>query len=83
MTETIRSAAPDGDRDGRLRRYRRRARFRVVGWVLVALGAVIAVTHWLAHLGALGGEPSLTWDIVAGYPAGALLILVGFVLVGQ
>lgn len=83
MTEAGRSAAPDSDRDERLRRHRRRTRFRIVGWVLVAFGAAVAVTHWVAHLGGLGGQPNLTWDVLAGYPAGLLLILFGFILVGQ
>lgn len=83
MTGTGRLPAPDRDQDERLRRHRRRTRFRIVGWVLVVFGAVIAVIHWLAHLGAFGGAPDLRWDILAGYPTGALLLVVGFVLVGQ
>lgn len=60
-----------------------RRRKHIIGWVVVALGGVIGVIHWLGHLGAFGSPPSTLADLVAGYPAAGVLIVIGFVLVGQ
>lgn len=67
----------------RLRAYRRRRRLVRVGQVLMALGAVIAVVHWLGHIGAFGGQPSNLTDLLAGYPAAAVVFIAGGILAGQ
>ncbi len=77
------AASSANGREQRLRQYTRQRRLRVFGWVLVALGAAMGVVHWVAHLGALGGQPALGWDLAAGYPAAAILVIAGFILVGQ
>ncbi|WP_198152940.1 hypothetical protein [Pseudofrankia sp. DC12] len=64
-------------------RYRRKRRIIRTGQVLMAAGVVIALVHWLAHLGAFGGEPSGLVDLVAGYPVGALVFFAGAVAAGQ
>lgn len=61
--------------------YRRVRRRRAVGWVLVAVGVVMAVVHIGAHLGRLhllGYQ-----DLLIGYPMAAILVLAGVVLVGS
>ena len=67
----------------RLRAYRRKRRKVRVGQVLMGIGLVIAVTHWLAHVGAFGGEPSSLLDLLAGYPTAAVVVLFGAILAGQ
>lgn len=69
--------------DARLRAYRRKRRLVRVGQVLMALGAAIAVVHWLAHIGVFGGQPSNLVDLLAGYPAAALVFILGGILAGQ
>jgi hypothetical protein len=61
--------------------YRGERRRRIFGWVLVAIGTVMAVIHMVAHLGRLkiiGYQ-----DLLIGYPMAAVLILAGFLLVGM
>ncbi|AOT04682.1 hypothetical protein [Arthrobacter sp. U41] len=63
--------------------YRRHRRFVRIGQVLMAAGALVAISHWIAHLAATGQGPSLTEDIFIGYPTGGVLILIGAVLAGR
>lgn len=63
--------------------YRRKRRMLRFGQLLMALGVVVAIVHWLAHIGAFGGQPSSLVDVLAGYPAGALLFILGAILAGQ
>jgi len=53
------------------------------GQVLMGGGAIMAVVHGLAHLGVFGGQPSGTVDLLVGYPAAALLLVVGAIAAGQ
>ncbi|NEK95470.1 hypothetical protein GCU67_15040 [Modestobacter muralis] len=66
-----------------MRAYRRKRRNVRIGQVLMALGVLIAVTHWLGHIGAFGDQPSGFVDLVAGYPAAAVVFILGAVLAGQ
>ena len=75
------TAMADGDR--RRAAGRRRRRLVRAGHALMAAGAVILVTHWLGHLGAFGAQPSSLADLLVGYPAGAVVFLLGAVLAGQ
>lgn len=75
------SAMADADR--RRAAGRRRRRLVRAGQVLMAVGAVILVTHWLGHLGAFGSQPSSLADLLVGYPTGAVVFLLGAVLAGQ
>lgn len=54
-----------------------------MGKVLMGVGLVIAVVHWLGHVGAFGSQPSSLTDLLAGYPAAALVFIVGAILAGQ
>lgn len=64
--------------------YRRHRRFVRLGQLLLALGAVILIVHWLAHLETFGPAQPEGWiDLVAGYPMGALFLLGGGVLAGR
>lgn len=60
--------------------YRRERRRRVVGWVLVGIGAVMAVVHMFTHLGRL--KIIGMQDLLIGYPMATVLVLAGFMLVG-
>ncbi|WP_198543114.1 hypothetical protein [Pseudofrankia sp. BMG5.36] len=64
-------------------RYQRKRRIIRTGQVLMAVGVVVALVHWLAHLETFGGQPSGLVDLVAGYPAAAVVFLVGAVAAGQ
>ncbi|WP_427136258.1 hypothetical protein [Pseudarthrobacter sp. S9] len=64
-------------------RYRLHRRLLRTGQALMAAGALVAISHWIAHLAATGQGPSLTEDIFIDYPTGALLILIGAVLAGR
>lgn len=57
-----------------LRRYRVQ---RAAGWTLVGLGAVLGISHWLAHLGAWSFATPGVMDLVAGYPLAGALGLTG------
>jgi hypothetical protein len=63
-------------------RYRRHRRLVRIGQALMAAGALVAISHWIAHLPA-GQGPSIIEDILIGYPTGALLILMGAVIAGR
>lgn len=61
--------------------YRRVRRRRVAGWLLVGVGAIMAVVHMVTHLGRLhllGYQ-----DLLVGYPMACVLVLGGFLLVGS
>ncbi|WP_285031700.1 hypothetical protein [Mycolicibacterium sp. lyk4-40-TYG-92] len=60
--------------------FRRERRRRAAGWLLVGVGAVMALVHMVTHLGrfALVGYQ----DLLMGYPMAAVLILAGFILIG-
>jgi hypothetical protein len=54
------------------------------GQVLMIVGAIVAATHWLAHLEAFGpGQPPGWLDLVAGYPTGLLLLVAGAIMAGR
>lgn len=67
----------------RLGAYRRRRRLVRLGQFLMTAGAVIAVVHWLGHVGVFGGQPSSVVDLLAGYPAAAVVFVLGAILAGQ
>jgi|TARA_R110002020_G_scaffold3242_3_gene14714 hypothetical protein len=47
-------------------------------------GAAVGIIHWLAHLEAFGPAQPEGWvDLVAGYPAAALLVIVGAVVASR
>jgi len=60
--------------------YRRERRRLMIGWVLVGIGAVMAVVHMITHLGRL--QLIGMQDLLIGYPMAGVLILAGFLLVG-
>lgn len=71
---------PAADSEFRYRRHRRLVR---LGQVLMAAGALVAISHWIAHLAPSGQGPSITADIFIGYPTGGVLILIGAVIAGR
>lgn len=60
--------------------YQQERRRRIGGWVLVGIGAVMAVVHMITHLGRL--QIIGMQDLLIGYPMAAVVILAGFLLVG-
>ena len=81
--KTVASTAAARRDAERVRAYRTKRRLIRVGQVLMVLGVAVAGVHWLGHIGAFGGQPSGLVDLVAGYPAGALLFVLGAILAGQ
>jgi hypothetical protein len=65
------------------RQWFRKRRLMRIGMALMVVGGVMAVVHWLSHLGAFGGQPPGVVDLVAGYPMAALLFLAGAITAGQ
>lgn len=66
------------------RQWRRHRVLVRTGQALMVLGAIIAIVHWLAHIEAFGPEQPPGWvDLVAGYPMGALTLILGAVLAGR
>lgn len=56
---------------------------RTIGWVLVGLGVVLAVSHWLTHIGAWDFASQGIEDLVAGYPMAALLAIGGAIVLSR
>lgn len=62
-------------------KYRRRQRNLRIGQAIMLIGALVAVVHWLSHLEVFGpGQPEGWIDLVAGYPMGLLLVIVGAIV---
>lgn len=64
-------------------KYQRKHRLLRLGQALMAAGAIVAVVHWLAHVGVFGGQPSGVVDLLAGYPTAALLFVAGAIAASQ
>ena len=78
---------PDEDRlyEAILRAADANVRWRRWVWCgrgLLAVGAAMALVHLLQHLATRSG-PSGWVDLVAGYPAAGLLLLLGGILAGR
>lgn len=56
---------------------------RTIGGVLVGLGVVVGVSHWLTHLGAWDFASQGIEDLVAGYPMALLLGIGGAVVLSR
>lgn len=63
--------------------YRRKRRLIRAGQTVMVAGGLIAAVHVVAHAGAFGGQPSGLVDLIAGYPAAALVFFAGAVMAGQ
>lgn len=57
-------------------------RRRAAGWALVAVGVVIGVTHWLAHLGVLYEATAMS-DLLVGYPMAAAFGIGGAIVLSK
>ena len=64
-------------------RYLRKRRFLRVGQLIMLIGFLVGLQHWLAHLGVFGTQPPGWVDLAAGYPMAAALILAGAITAGQ
>lgn len=73
------AAAKEAER----RRYRRKHVLIRAGQVLMLVGALLALQHAAAHLGAFGQQPSQLIDLLAGWPLAAVLFMIGGMLAGQ
>lgn len=66
------------------RQYRRQRRALRIGQIIMMVGLIVAIVHWLAHIEAFGpGQPEGWLDLVAGYPMGALLLVIGGVIASR
>ncbi|MBN9152379.1 MULTISPECIES: hypothetical protein [Microbacterium] len=64
--------------------WRRHRRLVRLGQIIMAVGGVVAIVHWLAHLEAFGpGQPPGWLDFAVGYPTGFLLIMAGAIIAGR
>ena len=55
-----------------------------VGQLLMLAGALLALEHVAAHLGAFGAaQPPVLVDLLAGWPLAAVLFLIGAMFAGQ
>lgn len=83
MTPTAHLTA-GGSQDDAARKFRRHRRFLRAGQVIMIIGALVGIVHWLTHLEAFGsGQPPGWVDLAAGYPLAAALILAGAILSGK
>lgn len=58
-------------------------RRRAFGWILVSVGVLVAVSHWLQHLQFFElMSPGLS-DLLIGYPTGAALGIWGAVVLSN
>lgn len=81
MTTSHNSQAKKDDFEDAWKRHRILVR---VGQALMIVGAGVAIVHWLTHLEVFGPtQPPLWADLVAGYPAGGLLFMIGAVFAGR
>jgi len=56
---------------------------RATGWGLIGLALVVAVSHWLTHVGAWDFARQGIEDLVAGYPMAALLGIGGAIVLSR
>ena len=75
-------AAQERSEDKKLtfEQYQRR---RFLGWALVAVGVLVAASHWVQHLGVYElMSPGLS-DLLIGYPTGGALAVLGSVVLSR
>lgn len=53
-----------------------------MGQAIIAVGALVGLSHWIAHVVMTGGPPGIQ-DLFIGYPTAAVLMIVGAVLAGR
>ena len=75
--------SPESASDDPRARYQRLHRQLRFGQILMVLGALVALIHMVAHLAPPEQQPGLILDIAVGYPAAALLFVIGAMLAGQ
>lgn len=61
-------------------RWQRHERMVRLGQVLMGVGVVVVLVHVMMHL---TGSPSGWTDLIAGYPTGGIVAMVGAVLAGR
>ena len=70
---------PPGDVAKDWRRHRRLVR---LGPAVMAVGGLVGLSHWIAHVALPGGPPGIQ-DLLIGYPTAGLVLLAGAVLAGR
>lgn len=57
---------------------------RIMGWTVAGIAVLVAVVHWIAHLGYSVLPLSLGWqDVLLGYPVAAMLGVAAAVILGS
>ena len=75
---SIRRRPKRSDIDKQLSNWSKR---RIASWSLFAAALIILLQHWLAHLGFHPlGPPGALQDILIGYPTGAILGVLGLIV---
>lgn len=53
-----------------------------LGQVIMALGLMVGLSHWIAHVVMTGGPPGIQ-DLLIGYPTAAEMMIAGAILAGR
>ncbi len=53
-----------------------------LGQAIMALGLMVGLSHWIAHVVMTGGPPGIQ-DLLIGYPTAAVLMIAGAILAGR
>lgn len=57
---------------------------RIAGWTLAGVAVLMAVVHWVAHIGYRPIPLSMGWqDLLIGYPMAAFLGIAAIIILGQ
>ncbi|POH72480.1 hypothetical protein [Arthrobacter glacialis] len=64
------------------RDYRRHRRLVRIGQMIMAVGVLVGLSHWIAHVAVTGGPPGMQ-DLLIGYPTAAALLIAGAILAGR
>ena len=57
---------------------------RIVGWTLAGFAVLMAVVHWVAHIGYRPIPLSMGWqDLLTGYPMAGFLGIAAFIILGH
>lgn len=68
--------------DDAAKNYRHHRLLVRLGQVIMALGLMVGLSNWIAHVVMTGGPPGIQ-DLLIGYPTAAVLMIAGAILAGR
>lgn len=68
--------------DDAAKNYRHHRRLVRIGQGIMVLGALVGLSHWIAHFALPGGPPGIQ-DLLIGYPTAGAVMILGAVLAGR